>query len=103
LRGEKQERFDLVEYYASLYNGSDKERGRDSRQMADQQHLDLLKQGIDGWNTWRQEHPEIQPDLYEADLGNANLRMANLSGADLREAIVEDALFINTTSVPSKD
>jgi hypothetical protein len=32
--------------------------------MADQQHLDLLKQGVDTLNTWRKEHPDITIDLY---------------------------------------
>src|SRR5947207_4199158 len=44
--------------------------------MANQVHLDILKQGIEVWNKWRNEHPEIQPDLREADL-----RLANLSDA----------------------
>ena len=51
-------------------------------------HIDRLKEGVDSWNTWRDEHPEITPDLSEADLfredlGWANLRGANLSGANL--------------------
>jgi uncharacterized protein YjbI with pentapeptide repeats len=44
--------------------------------MADQQHLDLLKQGKDVWLQWRQHYPEVQP----------NLREVNLTGADLRDA-----------------
>jgi len=31
--------------------------------MTNQEHLDILKQGVDTWNQWRQEHPDIQPDL----------------------------------------
>ena len=41
--------------------------------MADQQHLAVLKQGVAAWNTWRRQHPEILPDLSEADLGEADL------------------------------
>jgi Pentapeptide repeats (8 copies) len=53
--------------------------------MANQEHLDILKQGIDAWNAWRNEHPKIQPDLSTADLYLANLSTANLSTATLVE------------------
>ena len=49
--------------------------------MANQEHLDILKQGVETWNQWRKEHIDIQPDLSGADLIEANL-----SEADLREA-----------------
>ncbi len=48
--------------------------------MANQEHLDILKQGVETWNRWRQEHPEIRASLHEADL-----RYANLSEAVRRE------------------
>ncbi len=51
--------------------------------MANQEHLDILKQGTEVWNKWRQEHPEIK-----LELGGANLRQANLSGANLSEAFL---------------
>ncbi len=51
--------------------------------MANQEHLDILKQGAEVWNKWRQEHPEIK-----LDLGGANLRQSNLSGANLSEAFL---------------
>src|SRR5258708_28513075 len=54
--------------------------------MANQEHLELLKQGTAVWNAWREQHPEIQPDLYEADLSRADLSGVNLYRADLREA-----------------
>ncbi len=59
--------------------------------MANQEHLDILSQGVKVWNAWRREHPEIRPDLSranlsEANLGGADLRKANLSGASLKEA-----------------
>jgi uncharacterized protein YjbI with pentapeptide repeats len=41
----------------------------------------ILKKGVDAWNTWRGENPDILPDL-----GAANLRGANLSEADLSHA-----------------
>ena len=64
--------------------------------MAKKQHLKFLKKGVDDWNRWRIEHPEIMPDLSKAELENTylrhadlrrtNLREANLTSADLKEA-----------------
>ncbi len=36
--------------------------------MANQEHLDLLKQGVESWNTWRTSQKNIVPDLSGADL-----------------------------------
>jgi uncharacterized protein YjbI with pentapeptide repeats len=49
--------------------------------MADQQHLDFLRQGTDTWNKWRRNNPRIQPDLSGADLSHANLSDPSLSEA----------------------
>ena len=54
--------------------------------MANQEHVDLLKQGVVQWNAWRSQHPKIQPDLSDADLEGIRLEGANLSGADLVSA-----------------
>jgi hypothetical protein len=54
--------------------------------MANQEHLDILKKGVDSWNLWREEHPEIKPDLTGANLRRINLSKANLTGVDLRNA-----------------
>lgn len=79
--------------------------------MANQEHLSILKQGVEAWNTWRKKNNSIMPilrranlegyklngvdfhdaylrraDLNEIDLSGANLREANLSGANLRNA-----------------
>src|SRR6266851_441550 len=54
--------------------------------MANQEHLDILKQGIKVWNQWREEYPEIQPDLSGTDLERLNLRgRINLNAANLQE------------------
>ena len=45
-----------------------------------QNHLDVLKLGVEAWNRWREENPEIRPDLTQADLREANLGLANLRG-----------------------
>jgi Pentapeptide repeats (8 copies) len=59
--------------------------------MANKKHLDILKQGVETWNQWREEHPDIQPVLSYAnfrksDLRNANLNETNLYTADLVRA-----------------
>ncbi|HZO75776.1 MAG TPA: toll/interleukin-1 receptor domain-containing protein [Ktedonobacteraceae bacterium] len=58
--------------------------------MADQHQLALLRYQPGAWSTWRKQHPEIGPDLREADLRGADLSETNLSrvdfeGADLSE------------------
>ena len=59
--------------------------------MPNQEHFDILKQGTATWNTWRQQHPEIRPDLSRADLSHANLTDAILFGADLSQADLRGA------------
>ena len=74
--------------------------------MANPEHLAILEQGVEVWNRWRGENPDIRPDitgaylevadldefnlseadLYRTNLYEARLRNANLSWADLTEA-----------------
>jgi TIR domain/Pentapeptide repeats (8 copies) len=76
--------------------------------MADPEHLAIIKQGVEVWNRWRAEHPEIQPNLWQANLRgnsrtgpdlseinfhNAQLAMANLSGAMLHHANLSNAVL----------
>jgi hypothetical protein len=56
--------------------------------MADQNHLDILKQGVEAWNKWRLEHPDITPDLCSAFLSEIDLRGVNLNGAGLFETVL---------------
>jgi hypothetical protein len=74
--------------------------------MANDAHLKILKEGVSAWNKWRDENPDIKPDLGEsnldgaelsgANLSGANLYMANLSGADLYMADLLGAIFVGT-------
>ena len=41
--------------------------------MANDEHVALLKQGVDAWNAWREGNPKVLPDLAEADLTGAKL------------------------------
>ncbi len=76
--------------------------------MANNEQMDLLKQGAQAWNAWRADQTEATVDLSDgalrgldlegadlsgADLRRADLRGANLSGADLTAAQLEGANF----------
>ena len=41
--------------------------------MANDDHIAQLRKGVDAWNAWRDENPDIRPDLAGADLHSANL------------------------------
>src|SRR5215813_10986597 len=59
--------------------------------MANDEHVAMLKKGVDAWNTWLGESPSVVPDLSGADLSEANLSEANLSGANLHGANLSGA------------
>src|SRR5260370_37560157 len=79
--------------------------------MANQEHLDILKQGVEVWNKWREDNPGIEPDLgcaklQQAKLSGVNLKdtmlmcvnftAANLQGADLCGSCLRGAVFLAT-------
>ncbi len=49
--------------------------------MANPEHLEKLMEGVESWNSWRNNNPSIQPELDGADLRNMNLNGIDLSGA----------------------
>jgi TIR domain/Pentapeptide repeats (8 copies) len=60
--------------------------------MANPEHLEILKRGVEAWNEWRDENWVVQfldepdlscADLRDIDLLGANFSEANLSGANL--------------------
>jgi Pentapeptide repeats (8 copies) len=69
--------------------------------MANNEHLQMLQQGVATWGNWRQRNPAIRPDLSGAnlmganlggaDFWNVNLSGANLGRADLRKANLSEA------------
>ncbi|MBY5883987.1 pentapeptide repeat-containing protein [Rhizobium leguminosarum] len=79
--------------------------------MANEEHVSLLRQGVDVWNAWRCTNPDIRPDLvgssfFTMDFRRANFKGANLTGmalvnlnladADLAGATVMDVNLINS-------
>jgi uncharacterized protein YjbI with pentapeptide repeats len=71
--------------------------------MANEEHLTILKQGVGVWNEWRENNPQIIPDLSraylreidlrEADFRGAKLIGANLAGAQLNRAELSGAML----------
>lgn len=56
--------------------------------MANQEHLEILKQGVEVWNKWRREHLKITPNINGAVLTYTDLSRVNLFGTDLSRAIL---------------
>jgi len=54
--------------------------------MANEEHLKILKEGVNAWNAWRYEHPQTHPDLSGADFVGRRLSQVNLRGANLRKS-----------------
>lgn len=52
--------------------------------MANPEHIEILKQGVDVWNRWRAENVEIKPDLSGRPLSESDLLKINLSDTILR-------------------
>lgn len=73
--------------------------------MANPEHLKILKQGVEVWNEWRTENPDIQPDLERAELSDltlsnyvlteANLFRVQMRGSRLNGAALQGANLFN--------
>ena len=59
--------------------------------MVNPEHVAKLREGVQAWNAWRAQNPNIQPDLRETDLVRVDLSGADLSGADLSGANLRKA------------
>jgi uncharacterized protein YjbI with pentapeptide repeats len=64
--------------------------------MANEEQLEILKQGMEVWNKWRKENRKVNINLDHASLRGANLsgynlNGANLNGADLHKADLSEA------------
>jgi uncharacterized protein YjbI with pentapeptide repeats len=58
--------------------------------MANEEQLEVLKQGAEVWNKWRKNNIDIQIDLSEADCTKINLRDTDLTGVDLTRGNLRD-------------
>ncbi|OYD95158.1 hypothetical protein CDG77_10560 [Nostoc sp. 'Peltigera membranacea cyanobiont' 213] len=60
--------------------------------MANEEHLAILRKGREIWNRWREENPQVIPDLTKADLRGMYFGMFNLDYVDMQGAeIVGDS------------
>lgn len=60
--------------------------------MANKEHMKVLRQGTEIWNTWRKGKTTI-PNLSSADLGDIILAEANLNNAVLRNSFLGEVDF----------
>jgi uncharacterized protein YjbI with pentapeptide repeats len=77
------------------------QNGKGNSRMASQDHIAILRAGVEKWNKWREENNASQADLEKAHLREVNLRevnlvranlgRANLGGANLRGAFLQGA------------
>ncbi|UCG57561.1 MAG: pentapeptide repeat-containing protein [Phycisphaerales bacterium] len=54
--------------------------------MGNPEHIAIIKQGVEAWNSFRQEKPNVTPNLSGADLSEANLEHADLRYGQLGES-----------------
>jgi len=63
--------------------------------MADNNQIAILSQGVEAWNKWREENPDVLIDLKSANLMHMDLENANLVEAELKRANFSFANFKN--------
>ncbi|TLU83049.1 MAG: pentapeptide repeat-containing protein [Chlorobium sp.] len=59
--------------------------------MKNPEHLEILGKGIESWNIWRKEHPEVIPALESANLRGMNLREGNFRFAKFNRVVLAGA------------
>lgn len=64
--------------------------------MANEEHLNILQQGVREWNKWRKRHRDTIPDLSEADLSNTEIWKADFRGTNFSRAKIRYADLNNS-------
>lgn len=64
--------------------------------MANSEHLKIIKQGPGAWNKWREENPDIIPDLAWANMIGMNLQGIDLKKANMKLAFCRSTDFSNS-------
>lgn len=67
--------------------------------MANEEQLAILRQGVDKWNTWRENNPSVKIDLQMAKLSGVILSGIDLNEGDLRGAILRDANLVKANLI----
>ncbi len=63
--------------------------------MANEEHLAILKKGVEVWNKWRSQIPGVTPDLEKADLSGYRLANVNFANVNLQESYLIEATLID--------
>jgi len=71
--------------------------------MANPEHIEILKQGVEHWNKWRDENPEIEPDLSGVDFQkvytiSSKSEIIDLSGSNFNKVDLTRA-YIGRTNL----
>lgn len=70
--------------------------------MANEEQLKIFKQGVEVWNQWREEHPDVNIDLRRANLKNKNLNGINFCGADIRGTDFQNSQLVKADFTQTK-
>jgi hypothetical protein len=65
--------------------------------MANPEHLQILKQGVEAWNAWYNQHRPIEPDLTNPTLSIHDVLEANLAEIALNVANLCEAHLVGPT------
>src|SRR5690349_13512380 len=79
-----------------LYNVLFRHGLKDSTDQTKQEYVATIKRGVDSWNQWREQHPDIQPDLSNINLTGIRLGEANLSRTNLQNSLLPQTDLNNT-------
>jgi len=63
--------------------------------MANPEHLEILKQGVEVWNQWRKNHCHVSVDLSRSNLNSMNLQHADLIFVNLQDVQLQNANLQN--------
>ena len=64
--------------------------------MANRKQLEILQQGVEAWNAWRVENPDVKIDLRGAKLDGMDLSGVNFREADIRGVNFKNAILVRT-------
>jgi uncharacterized protein YjbI with pentapeptide repeats len=67
--------------------------------MANDDHIAHLKKGVAAWNAWREENPNIRPDLSGANLGGAELTEEELIDIRSSKSKATNVIAFSTTNL----
>lgn len=62
--------------------------------MANEEHLGILRSGVEEWNKWRQSNKKLRPDLSDSQLVGVSCVGANLRRVNLRNSLAAAGNFL---------